>query len=198
MAIRSAPRSFGRINPVLPVDVIQMLRFRVIRLSVLITARRGGWDTAIVPAFAEILLAKSQQCRPINLGIPANVILNAWVKRLPVLVIPRLLGLVLRFEKNRAGLPIILFSGQVSAPLQKQNAFARGSKMIGERSTTSSSADDDDVKMILLRHLHPHFLPFPSSLSHLNQVVAAFPGVARRPEKGESNWRFLPGSDRNI
>ena len=70
--------------------------------------------------------------------------------------------------------------------------------MVGERSATGACADDDDVKMILARHLHPHFLPFPSLLSYLDQIVAAFPGVALRPEKGESNRRLLLGGDRNI
>ena len=70
--------------------------------------------------------------------------------------------------------------------------------MVGESSTTSSGTDNDDVKTILLRHLHPHFLPFPLSLSYLNQIVAALPRVALRPEKGESNRRLLRCGDWNI
>ena len=56
--VRCACRTFRRINPVFPMDVIQMLGFRVIRLEVLIVERPGGRDTAIVPDLPEILLAK--------------------------------------------------------------------------------------------------------------------------------------------
>src|ERR1700728_4023152 len=141
------------------VNLIQMFRFDVIRLEVLIAKRQCGRNAAIVTDFSKILLAKSQQCRAVNLRVPADVILNARVKGLSILVVPRLLGLVFGFEKDRTGVPVILLSWQVSAPVQKQNAFARWSKMVGEGPATGARADDDDVKMILLRHLQSFFLP---------------------------------------
>ena len=42
MAIRSARWTFGGINPVFSVNVIQMFRFRVVRLEVLIVERPCG------------------------------------------------------------------------------------------------------------------------------------------------------------
>ncbi len=42
MAIGSARRPFGGIYPVLSVDVVQMLRLRIVRLEVLIAERPRG------------------------------------------------------------------------------------------------------------------------------------------------------------
>ncbi len=102
--------------------------------------------------FSKILLAKSQQGSAVDFCIAANVILNTGMECVSVLVVPGFLGLILRFKKHGTGIPVVLFSRQVVAPFQKQNAFAGWSEMVGERSATSSRADDDDVKMILLGH----------------------------------------------
>ena len=119
MAVGGARRTFRGIDPVFSMNVIQVLRFRVIRLEVLIAERPGGRDAAIVADFPKILLAKPQQRRAINLRISADVILNAWVKLVSILVVPGFFGSVFRFEKDGAGFPVVFLPRQVAAPFQK-------------------------------------------------------------------------------
>ena len=56
--VRCACRTFCRINPMFPMDVIQILGFRVIGLKVSIVEWPGRRDAAIVPDFPKVLLAK--------------------------------------------------------------------------------------------------------------------------------------------
>ena len=128
MTIGRAGRTFGRIDPVLPVDMIKMLRLGVVRLEVLIAQWPRRRDAAVVPDFSEVLLAESQQGRAINLGIPADVILNAGVKRLSVLVIPGLLGPILRFEEDGPGIPVVFLSGRYPPRSRSKIRFPDGAR----------------------------------------------------------------------
>ena len=102
---------------------------------------------------SEVSLTKPQQRRAIYLRIAADVILNAGLKRLAILVKPRLLGPVLGFDKDSAGVPVVFLTRQVPAPFQQQNPLPRRSQMVGECSSTGSRSYDDDIVMIVRSHM---------------------------------------------
>ncbi len=95
VTIRCAGWTFRGIGAALPVDVIQMLSLGVIGFKVVIAQRPCWRNTAVVDDFSEIPLTEPQQSRAINFGVAADVILDAGMKRLAVLVEPGLIGPVL-------------------------------------------------------------------------------------------------------
>src|ERR1035438_5553440 len=133
-----------------------MFGLRVVRLEVLIAQRPSRRNAAVVCDLSEIPLAEPQQSRAIHLRVAADVILNAGKKRLAVLVIPRLLGPVLRLDKDSLGVPVVFFTRQVSAPFEHQNPFAGGRQMIGERTTAGSRTYDDDVVLVVRSQMFPN------------------------------------------
>ena len=153
-----AGRPFRRIDAVLPVDVIKVLRLCVIRFEILITQRPCRGNTAVVRDVCEIFNTRPQQGRAINFRIAADVILNAGKKCLAVLVIPRLFGSVLGFDEDGLGVPVVFFPRQVSAAFEKQNSLPRRRQMVSERASTGSRAYDDDVVMIDCRHTERYWL----------------------------------------
>ena len=153
ITIGRASWAFGRIDAMLPVDMIKMLGLCVVGLEVLVAQRPGRRNAAVVSNLTEILLTKPQQGRAINLRIAADVILNAGKERLAVLVIPGLFGPVLGFDKDRLGIPVVFLARQVAAAFEKQNPFPRRRQMVSQRSSAGSRSDDDDVVTIVFSHV---------------------------------------------
>jgi len=80
-------------------------------------------------------------------------LLDAGMKRLAVLVKPGLIGPVLRFDKDGAGIPVVFLARQVSTALEEQNSLARWRQVAGEGSSTGSRPYDDHVVTIACGHL---------------------------------------------
>src|SRR6516164_9802867 len=85
MKIGPARRRFGRIHPMLAVDVILLLGLAVIGLEIGIADRPCGRDPAMVPDLAEILLAQAEQRGAVEFGVAADVIMDAGWKARPSL-----------------------------------------------------------------------------------------------------------------
>ena len=75
------------------------------------------------------------------------------MKRLALLVKPGLIGPVLRFNKDGAGIPVVFLARQVAAAFEQQNSFSRWRQVISKCSSTGSRPYDDDVVMIAGSHL---------------------------------------------
>ena len=103
--------------------------------------------------FTEVLRAKSQQRRAVDLGIAADVVLNPWNKRSAVFVVPGLFGPVSRLDKNSARIPVLLLARQVATPFEQQNSFARRGQMVSKRSSARSGPNDNDVVMRFRSHM---------------------------------------------
>ena len=60
ITIGRAGRAFGGIDPMLPVDMIKVLRLCVVGLEVLVAQRPGRRDATVVHHLTEVPLAKPQ------------------------------------------------------------------------------------------------------------------------------------------
>ncbi len=129
-----------------------MLGLCVVGFEVLVAEWPGRRNAAVVSDFSEILFTKPQQGRSIHLRIATDVILNAGKERLAVLVIPRLIGPVLGFDKDSLGIPVVFLARQIPAPFEQQNSFARRRQMVSECPSAGSGSYDDDVVMIVWCH----------------------------------------------
>src|SRR5215471_14967757 len=96
---------------------------------------------------SEIPLAEPEQGRTVEFRVAANVVVGVRMERLPVLVTPRLFGVVFRLDIDRTRVPVIFFAPDIVATLEQQNLLARGRKLVRERAAAGAGADDDDVVM---------------------------------------------------
>ena len=63
-------------------------------------------------------------------------------------ILPDFVGMVAVLEKNRLGVPILLFLWQKSAAFEEENALSTGSETLGESTSARARPDDDDVVMV--------------------------------------------------
>lgn len=89
--------------------------------------------------FAEIALAHAKERAAIDLGIPADIIMQARVETLAVPAVPGFLRLVGAVHEHRLGIPVGARARQVAAALDEQDALARrreaclGSALMGPK-----------------------------------------------------------------
>ena len=97
------------------------------------------------PDLAEIPLAQPQEDGAVELRIAPDVVVDARMERLAVLVVPSLPGLVLVVDEHGLAVPVVLLARQVAAPFQQQDSLAGRGQLVSKRATASAGADDDDV-----------------------------------------------------
>lgn len=129
-------------------NVEQSLRLRVVRLEHIVSDRPRGRDTARMHDLAEIALAKTEQCRAIDLRVAADVVMERRRERLSPCIRPGLPALVVTIDKDRLRAPVLLGALEVIAALQNQNMLAARCEPLGQRGASRSAADDDDVVTI--------------------------------------------------
>ncbi len=99
--------------------------------------------------FSEILPAQAKKRRTKHFGRAADKIMHLRLKRSTVAVVPGVRRDVAVFGEDCSRIPIQRFPLKPVAALENENAFARRSKMPGQRTTASAAADDDDVKLLI-------------------------------------------------
>src|SRR5207248_3579747 len=86
--------------------------------------------------------------RPVELRLPADVIVLARVERRAVLADPLLLRLVARVDEDLLGVPVLDLPLQVVAALDEQDPFSGRREPESKRAATCAGADDDHVEVV--------------------------------------------------
>jgi hypothetical protein len=99
----------------------------------------------VVLHLAEVLPAQTEQRRAVDLGVAADVVVDAGMEGLAVLVVPGYLRLVLVLDEDGPGAPVVLLAWEVAAPLEQEDFLAGRHELVGKRPPAGAGADDDDV-----------------------------------------------------
>ncbi len=147
-----AGRALGRVLSMLAVDQVEVLRLGVVGLQVVVGDRPGRRDPTMVAKLAEVLRAEAEQCRAVELGVPADVVVDLWLELVAVPVIPDLLRGVLPAYEHRLGLPVVALPWQERPSLQPEHLRAVRGEPVPERPTPGSRPDDDNVVVLVVCH----------------------------------------------
>src|SRR5207244_13089983 len=137
------------------------------RLQVVVRDRPGGRHAALVGDLAEVLLAEPDQRGAVELGVPADEVMRAGVELLAIAVVPGLLDVVAVLDLDGARVPVLLRAWDVAAPLEEEDALARGCEAIGERPAPRAGAADDEV-VVIVRHR-----PLPQVMARAGATAGA-------------------------
>ncbi|CAG6390601.1 hypothetical protein SCOCK_10070 [Actinacidiphila cocklensis] len=157
MGVLAARRAFGGVLAVPSVDQIELLGLRVVRLQVLVADRPRRGDPVVVAELPEVLRPQAEQGGAVELGVPADVVVDLRREPLAVLVVPELRGPVLARDEHRGGIPVVPLPRQVVAAFEDQDPLAAGGQTVGEGSAARSAADDDDVVVVIAGHTKAPF-----------------------------------------
>src|SRR5204862_5663149 len=117
----------------------------------------------------------------VELGVPADEVVRAGVELLAVAVVPGLLDVVAVLDLDGARVPVLLLARHVAAPLEEEDALARGREAVGERPAPRAGADDDHVVVIVRHPPLPRGPPgqFPARSPARSRRLASLPLAAR-------------------
>src|SRR6266566_3359911 len=136
----------------LPVNVIELFRFQVVRFEFIVRDGPGRRDSAEMANLAEIFLAKAEERGAVEFGVAPDVVVGVRMERLAVLVAPLFLSLVLGLDIDRTRIPIGFLPGNIVPPLQDEDALPGGSERVRQCSAARSGSDDDYVVLLVLSH----------------------------------------------
>jgi hypothetical protein len=106
----------------------------------------------MVAKLTEVLRAEAEQCRAIELGVPADVVVDLGLELVAVPVVPGLLRGVLPAYEHCLGLPVVALPWQEWSSLQPEHLCAVRGKSVPERPTPGSRPDDDNVVVLVVCH----------------------------------------------
>jgi len=145
-----APVALGRILARVAVYLIQALGLGVPRLEVVVAQRPGGREPVGMLDFAEVLRPQPVQRRAVQLGGPADEVVDLGLERLTVAVEPGVLGDVPALHEHRLRVPVVHLTREEVAAFEQQYPLARWRQRVSERASASAAADNDHV--IVLTH----------------------------------------------
>ena len=143
--VRRARGRLGRVLAARAADLVELLRQRVVRLDLLVLDRPGRRDAAGMLELAEVLLAEAVERRPVELGRPADEVVDLRLERRVLLVVPGVLGHVAVVDEDVVGGPVRRLAREPVAALEEEDLLAGGSQVPRERAAAGAGADDDDV-----------------------------------------------------
>ena len=117
MLVRRAGLRPGRIFTSIAMHLVQVLGLGVRGVEVVVADRPFGRNPTVMLHLAEILSAHAEQRCAADFRVPAEVVVNAGVKRAAVLIPPGFLGLVFVVDEDRLGAPVVLSPRQIGATL---------------------------------------------------------------------------------
>jgi hypothetical protein len=82
---------------------------------------------------AEVLLAEAVERRPVELGRPADEVVDLRLERLLLLVVPHVLGHVAVVDEDVVRGPVRELPGKPVAPLEEEDPLAGGGEVPRER-----------------------------------------------------------------
>ena len=130
------------------VDMEQLLGLEVVLVEGIVADRPTRRRPLGMVQHLEILASQPDQRRAVDLGIAADVIVQAGMEGLAALVVPGLVRLVLAVDEDGLGIPIVRLAFEKVAALQHEDAFARGGEAARQRSPAGAAADHDHIIMV--------------------------------------------------
>src|SRR5207247_4549370 len=97
---------------------------------------------------AEVLGAQAVKRRAVELGRPADEVVDLRLEGLAVLVVPRVLGHVAIVDEHVLGEPVLRLTREPVASLEQEDPLARRRQVSRERPASRAGADDDDVVIV--------------------------------------------------
>ena len=152
VGVLGAGRALGRVLSVLAVHQVEVLRLGVIGLQVVVRDRPGRRDPTMVAKLAEVLRAETEQRRAVELGVPADVVVDLGLELVAVPVVPELLREVLPAYEHRLGLPVVALPRQERSTLQPEHFRAVRGEPVPERPAPGSRPDDHYVVVLVVCH----------------------------------------------
>ena len=143
--VRPARRWLGRVLATRATNLVQVLRERVVGLQLLVVNRPGRRDPVGVLELAEVLLAEPVERCAVELGRPADEVVDLRLKRLVLRVVPGVLRDVAVVDEDVVCRPVRRLPGEPVASLEEEDPLAGGREVPGERPASGARADDDDV-----------------------------------------------------
>ena len=143
--------TLGGVLAVVAVDLVEMLRRRVVGLHVVIRDGPRRRDPVVMPELPEVLGPEPVERRPVELRRPADRVVDARLERLVLVVVPGLLRHVPVLDEDLLRVPVLGFAGQPVAALEDQDPLAGRRQVAGERAAAGTAADDDDVVSAVAR-----------------------------------------------
>src|SRR5207244_497178 len=136
----------------LPVNVIELFRFQVVRFEFIVRDGPSRGDSAEMANLAKIFLAKAEERGAVKFGVASDVVVGVRMERLAVLIAPLFLSLVLGLDIDGARIPIGFLPGNIVAPFQDEDAFPSGSERVHQCSAARSGSDNNYVVVLVLSH----------------------------------------------
>ncbi len=109
--VLGACRGLGRILAAGAVDLVELLGLGVVGLELLVGDRPGRGDAVVVSKLAEVLRAEAVERGPVELRRAADEVVHLRLERLPVRVVPGVLGDVAIVDEDRLGGPVLRLRG---------------------------------------------------------------------------------------
>ena len=139
-----------RVLAALAVHMVHALRARVVRLHLVVRDRPGRRDATVVPQLPEVGFAQAEQRGAVELGVAPHRVVRVRVQVAPVGVLPDLLRLVPAVHVHCPGVPVLLLTADVVAPLEQQDALPGRRESVHQRAPASPGPDHDQV--VCVRH----------------------------------------------
>ena len=144
----AARSRLARILAAFAMHVEKVLGFGVVRLEGVVLQRPLGRDAIDVLHGIEVVLAKAEQRRAVDLRVAADAVMQAGVKRLAVFAVPGLGGLIATVDEDLARTPVRGLARQVVAAFDDENALAFRGDSLRQRGAARSASDDDQVVVV--------------------------------------------------
>ena len=109
--VRLGPVALGGVLVPGAVHLVEPLSLAVPGLEVVITERPGRGNAVQVVDLAEILGPQAVEGGPVELGGPADEVVDLGLERRPRAVVPRIARDVLPVDEDRLGAPVVHLSG---------------------------------------------------------------------------------------
>ena len=142
------PRALGRILAVAAVHLVQPLGLGVEGLEVVVAERPRRRDAVGVLDLAEVLRAQPVERGAVQLGGPADEVVDLRLERGAVGVVPGVGRDVPAFQEHLLGLPVLGLARQEVAPFEQQDPLAGRREGVGQGAPTGPGPDDDDVVVV--------------------------------------------------
>ena len=141
-------RRLGRVLPARAMDLVALLGERVVRLQLVVGDRPRRRDPVVVGQLAEVLRAQPVQRRSVELGRPADAVVDLRLERLAVAVVPRVLRHVAVLDEDVVRLPVLRARAASQSPRSSSRiALARRREVARQRAAAGAAPDHDDVEV---------------------------------------------------